>query len=171
MRNAKRLSAVAIAFAMVVAIAMPVFAANTITVGEFVQELAAAKNLNATDAAIATDSLAAVGVNLPADLELGASLTEGDVTAISRAMGLNVTTSRPDRNFNSDQVDRFIQSFTTELGKTTGDGFTTREVNPPEGNGTGPGNGQSGPPFDPFSKGKGKNKGKGKGGMTPSEPE
>ncbi|MDH3628304.1 MAG: hypothetical protein OES25_11735 [Acidobacteriota bacterium] len=168
MNRVRRLSAVAIAFAMVVAFAMPALAANSITVGKFVQELARAKNLNATDAIIATDSLAAVGVNLPKDLDLGANLTEGTVAAISRSMGLNVTTSRPDRDFNTDQVNRFLQSFTVELGAGT---QTTHSTGENPGEGSGPGNGNSGPPFDPFSKGKGKNKGKGKGGMTPTEPE
>ena len=69
MMKVRRLVAVAAAVAMVAAIALPAMAAKPVSVGRFVQELAKAKNLNATDPEIAVESLTAVGVRLPADLE------------------------------------------------------------------------------------------------------
>ena len=57
MRNLKRLGAVAIAIALLAAV--PTMAAD-ITVGQFVQQLARAKNLNATDAQAAADATRSV---------------------------------------------------------------------------------------------------------------
>ena len=160
MRNVSRLAALAMAVAMTVAIAVPAHAASDNTVGRFVQEFAKAKNLNSTDPRIAADSLAAVGVRLPADLDFSSRLTEGVVAKISRSAGLNVTTSRPETAFSSDQVDRFFQSFGREIGNSSAAIDATRV----------PGSG-NGPPFDPFSKGNGKSKGKGLGHRTPTDPE
>jgi hypothetical protein len=161
MRIAKRLAAVAFALALFV----PALAAND-TVGSFVQRMAQAKNLNATDARIAADSLAAVGVHLPANLDYNERLTEGDVTKIARAAGLNVTTNRPDAVFGGDQVDQFFLTFQTDIGAPVKGGgieeTTARST----------GNNGNGPAFNPYSKGKGGSKGKKKGhDFTPTEPE
>ena len=150
MRSVK-LSVLAVAVILAVT-AIPALAANDSTVGRFVQEMARAKNLNATDATIAADSLRAVGVRLPADLRLNKRLTERDVVEISRGAGLPVSTTNPDAVFDGDQVDRFFLVFGKELGVTEPDRPHT-------------------PWFDPFTKGKGKHKGWGKGHRTPSEPE
>ena len=169
MKHGKRLIAVTATLGMLVAVAVPAFAADA-TVGRFIQQLAKVKNLNATDAQIALDSLQAVGVRLPAGIELGKRLTEADVAVISRAAGLRVTSSNPDAPFTEEKVERFFLSFASELASgSEGDAFATTDENP--GAGSGPGNGESGPPFDPFSKGKGNGKGKGKGSETPTEPE
>ena len=178
MMNVRRLGTVALAFAMMAAIAVPAFAADEVTVGRFVQEMAKAKRLNATDATIARDSLRAAGILVP-ELRLDKRLTELDVTQISRSAGLQVTTSNPDGYFGQDQVERFFVSFADEIGSTgagVGGGSTDEWCQNPNGcdnpgEGTGPGNGNGGPPFDPFTKGKGKNKGKGKGNRTPYDPE
>jgi hypothetical protein len=156
MRKVSRLAALVAVVSVTAAIAAPAVAAPNDTVGRFVQEFAKAKNLNATDPRIAADSLAAVGIRVPADLDFSARLTEGDVARISRSAGLNVTTSRPDTPFSSEQVDRFFQSFGRELNET--DGVTATRAG-------------NGPKFDPFSKGKGKHKGHGKGHRTPTDPE
>jgi hypothetical protein len=150
--------------ALAAMIAVPAFAKDA-TVGDFVIELAKAKHVSASDSQDAADSLSAVGVRLPGDLQMDARLTEGDVARISRFAGLSVTTSRPDEPFNRLQVDRFFTSFQGELAQTTQSGATVREENP--------GNPDADPqaPFDPYAKGKGKKKGKAKGGRTPSEPE
>jgi hypothetical protein len=123
------------------------------------------KNLNAVDVPTAVDSLRAVGIRLPADLDMSARLTEGDVVNISRAIGLRVTTSNPTLPFDESQV----QSFFFALGDQVeaGSDYDTM-TDSPYGEGYGKGNG---PPFDPFSKGKGKHKGKAKGWMSPTEPE
>ncbi|HXV75678.1 MAG TPA: hypothetical protein VD788_05105, partial [Candidatus Polarisedimenticolaceae bacterium] len=150
----------------------PAIAGET-TVGRFVEELAKVKNLNATDPAIAADSLRAVGVRLDRGLDLNKRLTESDVAEISRAAGLLVTTSNPDAFFDSGKVDRFFQAFQTELAlgaSTTACDPATEDCSNP-GQGSGPGNGESGPPFDPFSKGRGNPRGKGKGDRTPTDPE
>lgn len=171
MRNPKRLGAMAIAVGMALAIAVPVFAADEATVGYFVVELAKAKRLNAANSEIAVDSLAAVGIRLPSDLNLRSSLTEGDVARLSRLAGVAVSTSRPDTPFNRVQVERFFTSFGGELANESG--ATTRACDPAVENCDNPGTGDPDPgaAFDPFSKGKGKKKGKAKGARTPTEPE
>ena len=152
MRNFKRIGAVAVAFLVAAALVAPALAANQITVGQFVQELARAKNLNATDARIAADNLAAIGIVMPSDLSYGSRLTEGDVASIARAAGLNVRASAPTATFDDDKVDRFFTSFSRELsegGRADYDPFAGSD----EGDGE-----------------EGKGKGKGKGGRTPVEP-
>ena len=169
MKSLVRASATVAAALLVVALAAPAVAANDVTVGQFVQRMAMAKNLNSTDAMIAADSLRVVGVRLPADLKMDARLTEADVVNISRAAGLRVTSSNPDKAFTSSQVDSFFFAFADEIDVNgdPGDMIRGNTVRP---YGDGIGNGW-GPPFDPFTKGKGKAKGKGKGWHSPWEPE
>lgn len=156
--NVKRLGALFVAIALV-AVALPAFAANEATVGQFVVKLAQARNLGATDARVAVDSLRGVGVRLPADLNFSAQLTEGDVARLSRAVGINVTTANPDNSFTNDQVDQFFSAFAVNLQNNAGGD----ELAPAD---------EDGPPFNPYSKGKGGSKGKKKGhDFTPTEPE
>ena len=178
MRKVNRLAAVAVALILLAAVAAPALAGQSDVAG-FIQQLARSKNLNATDPAIALDSLRGVGVRLPADLKLDKKLTESDVATISRAAGLLVTTSNPDAYFDENKVDRFFSAFAVELGQNDdGSVFSTTECdplvencdNPGQGSGPGTGNG-NGPGFDPFSKGRGKKKGKAKQGRTPTDPE
>lgn len=154
MRSVKHLSVLA-AVVMVAAVMIPTLAASDVTVGQFVMQFARAKNLNATDARIAVDSLRAVGIRLPADLRMGDRLTEREVVRIAQSAGLPVNTANPDDPFDSEEVDRFFVVFGTELGA----GGTNPPVQPTVRT------------FDPFTKGKGKHKGKAKGHRTPSEPE
>jgi hypothetical protein len=154
----------AVAVLMVAAAVAPALAASEVTVGQFIQELARHKNLNATDEQIAVDSLRSVGIRLPEGLRLNARLTEGDVVSISRAAGLRVSTSNPNAPFNEDQVQSFLIALSDEM---TDDEANTKTTYP---YGEGLGNGW-GPQFDPFSKGKGKHKGHGKGWQSPTEPE
>ena len=154
MRSVK-LSVLAVAV-LLVATALPVLAANQATLGYFLTEMAKAKNLNATDARIAVDSLRAAGVRLPDNLQLEKNLTERDVVDVSQAVGLPVNTTNPEGVFDEEQVARFFAAFDTELAPNPPeDGVITPHV----------------PWFDPFTKGKGKAKGWGKGHRTPSEPE
>jgi hypothetical protein len=178
MRKVNRLATVAVALVLTAAIAAPALASDT-TVGRFVQELAKVKNLNATDPALAADSLRAVGVRLDRGLDFNKRLTEADVAEISRAAGLLVTTSNPNAYFDEEKVDRFFQSFQIELANSgqTGSSLYSDDCAVPGGDcenpgqGLGPGNGNGAPPFDPFSKGRGKAKGKSKQGRTPVDPE
>ena len=164
MKNWKRYGAMVLAVAMMVAISTPIFAAEA-TIASFVQQLAKVKNLNATDARVAQESLRSVGIRLPSNLDFGKSLTEGDVALISRAAGLRVSTSNPEAAFTQENMDVFFLSFSGELG-----GETASTNSHPYGQNDNYNNGNGlGHTFDPFSKGKGHGHGKGK--QSPSEPE
>jgi hypothetical protein len=65
-------------------------------------------------------------------------------------VGLNVRTSTPDSNFDSDMVDRFFVSFASELGDNNDTVISGNKDDKDE---------------------KDSKEGKGKGGRTPSEPE
>ena len=160
----RKLSALAIAVALVAT--LPVFAAGDMTVGSFVKQFAAKKGLNASDERIASDSLAAAGIRLPSGLDYSKSLTEADVAAVARSAGLAVSTSRPSRDFSSEQVDQFFMTFSSELNQGINDPISTNEDG-----GQASGSNGNGPPFDPYSKGKGGSKGKKKGHRSPTEPE
>ncbi|NIM02005.1 MAG: hypothetical protein GTN89_14585, partial [Acidobacteria bacterium] len=108
--NVKRLGAL-LAAALLVAAAMPAFAASDATVGDFVIKLAKSRNLAATDARVAANSLRGVGVRIPTETEFSARLTERHVANLSRAFGLNVTTATPDNTFSDAQVDQFFATF------------------------------------------------------------
>lgn len=124
--------------AAVVASAMPAMAADY-TVGQFLVEVAKAKNIVAVDAASAERGLRQAGVSLPA-LNLNQSLTEGTVASIATAVGVPVSTSRPDTPFNQGQVESFITTFGPSMGtgdtnQTDGstDGTTKEDPQPGKG--------------------------------------
>jgi hypothetical protein len=126
--------------ALLLVAATPALAAGEFTVGKFIQELARTKNLNATDARIAVDSLRSVGIRIPEQIRLDQRLTEGDVVEISRAIGLRVSTNNPEAPFTEEQVSNYVQAFSAELGLIGGG-----EEDPPS---------VRVPDFDPHSKGK-----------------
>ena len=140
-----------IAVLAITAAAIPVFAGG-VTVGRFYTELAKAKHLGAVDAVSAEAGLRAAGYELP-QFTLNKGLTEGDVTAISSAMGLSVTTSHPTSAITETQMNQFLSSFGTELGAIPGAGSQDSRST-----GGDPGN---------SANGKGKKKGHNK---SPSEP-
>jgi hypothetical protein len=116
MRSNQRLF-VASGLLFVLAVSGPaVLGAENMTVGGFVQDLARLKSLTASDARVAAASLASVGVRLPSDLDFDKSLTEADVTLISGAAGLRVTTTTPEAPFDSQRAERFFVAFGSELG-------------------------------------------------------
>ena len=117
---------VVLAIVMVASAALAVTVAADKTVGQFVQDLARVKKLNATDPQIAADSLAAMGLRLPAGLDFSAPLTEGDVTKISRTVGLTVSTTDPDALFTSEQVDQYFAAFSGLSGTQSSTGIGTR---------------------------------------------
>ncbi len=161
--------------AMIAMAWVPTQAGADVTVGEFIQRLAREKSLAGNDAQDAAESLRAAGFLLPNGLDASASLTEGHVAAIGRALGLKIRTSRPDAGFDRIHVERFVGSFKRELrkpgsGQTKGHAApgtaTTERVKSSGGSGKGKGKG-TGP-----GTGKGKGKGKGKGpDATPSSVE
>lgn len=95
------------------AVVAPAFAAN-VTVGQFYTELAQAKHLVSADAASAEANLRGAGFNLP-KLALGKSLTEGDMTSISHALGVAVTTERPSELITESQLNTFMASFAGQI--------------------------------------------------------
>ena len=113
MRGVTRLGLVA----ALVVLAAPAFAGN-VTVGRFYTEIAKAKRIVAVDGVSAEAGLRAAGVVLP-NLNLGKDLTEGDVTAISNALGLRVTSTRPTQFVSESQMNTFISSFGPQLGAST----------------------------------------------------
>ncbi len=131
------------------------------TVGEFLLEVARAKGLAVSGESAASETLRNAGVRVP-DLEPGRPLTEGDVAAVARALGLRVTTSRPSAAFSREGVASFFAVFGTEISAPW-----SHPPGPPEPNedpGTTSGKGSPKPDPQP---GKGKSKGHNK---SPSEP-
>jgi uncharacterized membrane protein (DUF441 family) len=122
----------------------PAFAGN-VTVGRFYTELAQAKQLVSVDAASAEASLRGAGFDLP-KLSVDKSLTEGDMTSISNALGVAVTTQRPSQPISESQLSTFMSSFGKQISAPV------RGVNPFQTDS------QSG---DPGSSGNGKGKKKG----------
>ena len=115
MRRVSRFGMIAVlAVGTVVA---PAFAGN-VTVGRFYTEIAQAKNLVAVDVASAEASLRGAGVSLPR-LALDKSLTEGDMTSISSALGVAVTTARPSQLISEAQLNTFMASFGGQLSART----------------------------------------------------
>ena len=131
----------------------PAFAGN-VTVGKFYTELAQAKHFVSVDAASAEANLRGAGFNLP-QLALGKSLTEGDMTSISNALGITVTTQKPAELISESQLNTYMASFGSQLGA-------------PTVKGTGPTTDSQG--GDPGNSGNGKGKKKGHNKST-SEPQ
>lgn len=117
----------------------PAFAAN-VTVGKFYTELAQAKHLVAVDVASAEASLRGAGANLP-KLALDKSLTEGDMTAISNALGVAVTTERPSQLISESQLNTFMASFGSQLGARSVGVSTPNTINSQGGDPGNSGNG------------------------------
>ena len=140
MRRVNRFGMIAVlAVGTVVA---PAFAGN-VTVGRFYTELAQARNLVAVDVASAEASLRGSGINLP-KLALDKSLTEGDMTAISNALGVAVKTERPSQPISEAQLNTFMSSFGSQLGARNAIGSpATTNFDPSSENGHGKKKGHS----------------------------
>jgi hypothetical protein len=96
----------------------PAFAGN-VTVGRFYTELAQAKHLVSVDAASSEASLRGAGYALP-KLALDKSLNEGDMTSISSAVGVPVTTQKPSALVSDTQMGTYMSSFGNQLGSAPG---------------------------------------------------
>ena len=126
MRRVNRFGMIAVlAVGTVVA---PAFAGN-VTVGHFYTELAQAKHLVSVDAASAEANLRGAGINLP-KLALEKSLTEGDMTSISNALGVAVTTGRPSQLISESQMNTFMASFGGQIGVSAGKIGDPVKINP-----------------------------------------
>ena len=122
---------------------------DSATVGWLLREIATARRLSAPTEAGAAQALKAAGIAVPS-LDPAKQLTERDVVAIGKSLGIDATTRTPDAPFTKSRGRMFISAFSDEIGGGGEDQGVTSH-----GNGKGPGNGNgNGPPFDPFSKGK-----------------
>jgi hypothetical protein len=92
--------------------------AGSVTVGRFYAQLAQAKQLVAADAASAEANLRSAGFDLPR-LALDKSLTEGDLTAISDALGVSVMTQRPSQVLSEAAVNTYFSVFAGKLRTPT----------------------------------------------------
>jgi hypothetical protein len=120
----------------------PAFAGD-VTVGRFYTELARTKRFVSVDAASAEAGLRGAGFELPV-LALDKPLTEGDVTAISTALGLAVTSQRPAQPISESQLNMFITVFGSRIAVPTAPGGDPLRT---DGQGTGgidPGNSGNG---------------------------
>lgn len=123
--------------------------AESVTVGDFVREIAALRALPSETPEAARDALRSSGLDVTSR-PLDRTLTESDVAAIVGALGVPVTTGRPDRAFDRDQLDRFLVTMTPELRPATSSDSADS---------TGPYPRPNDRAADPATKGKGKKKG------------
>lgn len=123
---------------------VPALAADVVTVGDFVMELARVRGFAVSDAAHAKVLIESTGITLPTS-DFDRLLTQGDVVAIGNASGLRLSSSTPEVTFTGDEVAAFLVSLAPELGATDGGNSTDGAYND---NGA-----------DPRTKGKGKKKG------------
>lgn len=115
---------------MALVVSVTAVSAAQVLVGDFLVQVARAKNIAAADAVSAERGLRAAGINLPR-LDFGKALTEGDVVNIANAVGVQVTTTRPTTPFTQTQVDSFLLTFGSDLGGLP------KEPNPSPNNGRG----------------------------------
>jgi len=119
MKNGRKLGLL-VAVLLVGVLAAPAFAASqrgVVTVGDFVKDVAGAMRLPAMDATTAEAAIRAAGFTLPR-LDRNAVLTEGAVAAIASSVGLRVASSDPAAGFSQAQVDQFLTSMGSGLGKS-----------------------------------------------------
>ena len=113
---------------------------DSATVGWFLREIATSRGLPAPTEAGAANALKAAGIAVPA-LDPAKPLTDQDVVAIGRSLGIHATTSSPNAPFTKSRGRTFLAVFRKEIGGPD----VTRDGDDNNGNG---------PPFDPHAKGK-----------------
>ncbi|ANM28497.1 hypothetical protein ABI59_00925 [Acidobacteria bacterium Mor1] len=84
------------------------------TVGDFLLRIAHVKHLSADNAAMAEQALRDSGHAIP-QLALDQVLLEKDVVAISKALGLNLSTRTPQDRFTRAEIERFVTVFGDHL--------------------------------------------------------
>jgi hypothetical protein len=112
----KRRSKFGTVIGLIAALAGVPVMASDLTVGQFLVQVAKARNVDAVDGESAVRGLQASGVNL-SGLEMNKPLTEGDVARIASAVGVKVTTSRPAAPFSQRQADGFVRTLGADLSK------------------------------------------------------
>ena len=147
-------------FKAMIAAAVLVFAANGLvsakddsaTVGWFVGEVAKVRGLTVSTESEAVSALKASGVVLPS-LDLGKTLTEGDVVAIGHAVGVTTTSKNPNAPFTRTRAQTFLSTFGSEIAGRGDEPATSRDI--------------GGTPNDASNNGKGKKKGHNKSSSEP----
>jgi hypothetical protein len=129
----------------------PLFAGESTvpTTGEFLHRIALARHMPAVDGPDAERLLRESGIRLPA-MTLTLQLTEGQVAAISRSLGLNVTSSNPDALFESSSVAAFLDLMASQVPAPEQSATSTESGPYPRPNDQA---------ADPRNKGRGKKKG------------
>ena len=122
------------------------------TVGWFVNEVAKVRGLKASTETEAVTALKGSGVVLPS-LDLGKALTEGDVVAIGRAVGVTTTSKNPDAPFSRTRAQTFLSTFGSEIAGRGDESATPQDI--------------GGTPNDASNNGKGKKKGHNKSSSEP----
>ena len=154
MRHKHRIIWTVAAALLVVAPAALATQDDSATVGWLLKEIATARGLSAPTEAGSAEALKAAGIAVPS-LDPAKQLTERDVVAIGKSLGISTTTRTPDGPFTKSRGRAFVTVFYNEIaGAGDNQGVTRR------GDEDG-----SAPPFDPFSKGKKKGH-----NMSPSDP-
>jgi hypothetical protein len=123
------------------------------TVGWLLREIATARGLSAPTEAGAAEVLEAAGIAVPS-LDPAKQLTDHDVVAIGKSLGISTTTQTPGAPFTKSRAQMFLSVFRNEIGGVGDDRNVTRDED------------EDGPPFDPASKGKKKGHNK-----SPTDPE
>jgi hypothetical protein len=147
----------------------PIAAEEMAEVGDLIRGIADLQGLPATDTESALRSLAGVGFVLP-DIDPGKRLTEGDAAAVLSAMGIPVTSSRPEQVMDRQNLGMLLSSL--------GNGMNPAPQAPAAGAGEdeGPYPRPNENAADPSTKGekngttKGRGKKKGHGDVSPSSP-
>jgi hypothetical protein len=102
------------------------------TVGDFAVQMAAAMNLavpnGGFNAETATNALREAGVVLKGDPK--SELKEADIVAALSQLGLNLTTTSPDRNVSQARADQILKAFD---GVLTTESTSDKGNNPPGG--------------------------------------
>jgi len=87
------------------------------TFGWFLGQIAAANHWTVGPRADFAEVFRAHGIVLP-KLDAGKRLTEGDVVAVGRAVGVAVTSQDPTAPFDKTQGQAFVSSFATQIGRS-----------------------------------------------------
>lgn len=123
---------------------------ESVTVGWFLHEVASARHVSITPGGDPASALRAAGIGIP-ELDNAKTLTEADVVAVSRALGVAVASRNPSAPFGRTQAQAFVVSIVANPG---GDGSAqTRDI--------------GGVPNDASENGKGKKKGHNKSSSEP----
>jgi len=105
-------------------------AASKATVGDLLVRIVHLRGPAAADGASAAASLKAAGVPLP-EVDLAAPLTEGVAAHIVTALGMKLTTSRPDAPLSQSQMEALVAILAPEIARPPGSRTAETAAPPP----------------------------------------